>query len=352
MKLKKCLLLLSALSLAACSHEVADPGNPDNSDPGHPIVPRDSIRNLTTQEQVVASASNQFALSLLAKADASESRPNFMLSPLSASMSLGMAMNGAASTTYDAMRNTLGFGNMTEAQTNAAYAGLIRQLYARAGTKVQFTLANSVWSDLQFKPLQTFVDTLKTYFDAEVQAIDFRNASAPKTISQWASDKTKGKITDLVESISPDEVMFLINAVYFKALWSKPFDPRSTSPRPFTRSDGSRVNVPMMSREGIYRTVQKNGVIAVELPYADSAYTIVLWMPSSSAERWTIPVGLTNANVLLTLPKFRVEYDLVLNSILTQMGMGIAFTAGADLSRIAGTNNLAISKVYQRHLLM
>ncbi|HEX6559229.1 MAG TPA: serpin family protein, partial [Longimicrobiales bacterium] len=209
---KPCLIALLA-ALAACDSGTIDP-----------IVPADSIRALTIDEQQVVSASNTFAFDLLREANAAETaKPNLMVSPLSASMALGMALNGAAGSTFTAMRGTLGFGTQAESQINAAYAGLIRQLYARAGTRVQFALANAVWYDTGFPVYASFTDTLEHYFDAEVRQLDFASATAPQTISQWAEQKTGGRIKNLLDRIDDNEVLFLVNAVYFKAPWSKAF---------------------------------------------------------------------------------------------------------------------------------
>src|SRR3990172_3294901 len=101
---------------------------PDQATPERP----DTVREFTLQERAVANASNHFAFELLGEANAAESsKPNLLLSPLSVSMALGMALNGAAGSTFTAMRETLGFGTLSQAEVNAAYEGLIRQLRAR-----------------------------------------------------------------------------------------------------------------------------------------------------------------------------------------------------------------------------
>src|SRR5207253_8529968 len=117
--------------------------------------------------QVVASSTAAFGLNLLKAVDAAETKPNVMVSPLSASMALGMASDGAAGTTLTQMRATLGYAGMSDDQVNAAYSGLIAQLRAR-DAKVQFTLANSMWYDNKFVVLPGFVDALRTNFEATV----------------------------------------------------------------------------------------------------------------------------------------------------------------------------------------
>lgn len=351
---KNCLILLCAVLAGACAEKVSGPNW---------VVPPDSIRNLTTAESQVSSATNAFAFNLLKQVNTAEtSKPNFMISPLSASMALGMVLNGAAGSTFDAIHSTLTLGTLSQSEANAAYAGLIRQLYARAGTKVQFSLANSVWYDQQFVFLPSFADTLKYYFNAEVQSLDFRSATAPATISKWAEDKTNGRIKNLITAISPLEVMFLVNAVYFKAPWTNQFDPKRTANRPFTLANGSTVSAPTMSQEGSFRTINNGQVIAVELPYADSAYSMVVWMPGpgmspvngtdfTPASFATLLKAMQQGRILLELPKVRIEYDIQLNDVLSALGMGIAFTTSADFSKIDGKHDLFITRVFQKTFL-
>src|SRR5262245_36655046 len=124
---KHSIIALSAL-LAACA---SDPQGP----PGD--APRVTPRNFTIQEAKIAGASVNFGLDLCQQISSSESKPNVLVSPLSASMALGMTMNGAEAGTWDAMRGALGFGTLTEAEINESYRGLIAQLLAR-DSKVQF----------------------------------------------------------------------------------------------------------------------------------------------------------------------------------------------------------------------
>ncbi len=330
-------------------------------DPNEP-EPREPIRTFTVQEARLADASIGFGLRLFQSVSASETVPNVLVSPLSASMALGMTMNGAEGSTYDAMRSTLGFGTLAEAEINEAYKGLIAQLLAR-DAKVTFKLANSIWYQQTLAVKQPFVAAARAFFDAQVTAMDFGDPSAPRTISAWAERETGGRIKELVKQIAPEEVMFLVNTVYIKAPWSQQFDPRSTRNGPFRRADGSTVNVPLMSRDGSYRFVQNSDGIAVELPYGDSAFSMVLLAPptggSLAALEQKLTIGwwsstissLRSGRVILTMPKFKFEFGKKLNDQLGQLGMGIAFDRGrADFDRIAdvGGERLYISRVEQK----
>lgn len=334
------------LILAGCAHDGVGPMEP--------------VRPFTAAEAHVASANTSFGLDLLRLLHETEAGANLLVSPLSASMALGMAMGGAAGPTYDAMRSTLGFGTLEEAQVNDAYRGLIRQLRSR-DRKVEFRLANSVWHERTFQVHAPFVQAARDYFDAEVAALDFRSPGAPRTISSWAERATGGRIRDLVESIDPLDVMFLVNAVYFKAPWETPFEPASTAPRPFTLRDGRVIDVPMMLRDGSTPNMRNPDVQMVELPYADGAFSMVLLAPATgdnldrlvallSPERWQEWTDeLQPGRIMLTMPKFRFEYAITMNDALDHLGMGIAFQPRvADFTRIADYDDLHISRVQHK----
>ena len=325
-------------------------------------IPRETPREFTVSETRLADASVSFGLKFYREVAAGESAPNLMLSPLSASMALGMTMNGANGETYDAMRTSLGFGNLSEAEVNEAYKGLVAQLLAR-DAKVTFNLANSIWYERALTVQQPFLDAAKNFFSAEVSALDFADANAPKTISAWAEKETGGRIKDLVKQIDPAEVMFLVNAVYFKAPWTQQFDPRSTRSGSFTRKDGTTVSTPMMTHDGRFRFVDNSEVLGLELFYGDSSFSMVLLAPASGNNISVIEQKLTpawlngvlatmvNGRAQVTMPKFKLEYGKTLNDALKNMGMTIAFDQGrADFYRIADVRpeRLYISRVEQK----
>ncbi len=325
-----------------------------------PQIPAQTARALTADELLVASTTLGFGFDLLKQTQAGDPKINLMISPLSASIALGMASDGANGTTAVQMRTTLGYAGMTDEQVNAAYRGLIAQLRAR-DPKVEFTLANSMWYDTKFVVTPAFSDALRTNFEASVTPLDFRASSAPGTISKWAEDRTAGKIKNLITSIDPSEVMFLVNATYFKAKWTRQFETSSTRNADFTRADASKVFVPMMSLNTVFRNVRGGSVTAVELLYADTAFSMVLLMPTASAPlssidtyltptEWTkLIASLQASQIELTMPKFKFDYSTTMNDALKRMGMGAAFDPiHADFSRISTSAQLYISRVQQK----
>ncbi|HEY0025809.1 MAG TPA: serpin family protein [Longimicrobium sp.] len=298
-------------------------------------------RALTQSEQDLIVASNRFGFNLLREVSARDSSSNIFLSPLSASMALGMTMNGARGETFTGMRSTLGFGAMEPAQINASYRSLIDLLLGLDGN-VDMRLANSIWVDQRFPLHPAFVESSLQHFDARVTALDFANPASANTINGWVDQGTNGKIKTIIDGIDAGVVMYLINAVYFKGSWTQEFDPARTSPAPFHRADGGQHSVQMMFlRDAKVRSVMNDQVQMVDLAYGRGAFSMTLvlppngqplrqWAAGVTDEKWQTWVAqLRDTEMDVLLPRFRLEYDEVLNKTLQALGMGTAFDEGA-----------------------
>ena len=304
-------------------------------------------RQLTTAEREIIRTANRFGFDLFSRVNAAEPGPNVFLSPLSASMALGMLMNGAAGQTWEDMRGTLGFAGLSEAEINASYRGLI-DLLLGLDPHVTVRIGNSVWSreDVPFEP--PFFTAVGEYFDAEARALDFDDPASVDVINQWASDATNGRIDKVIDRIEVYHIMFLLNAIYFKGTWTQEFDPEDTRPAPFRRADGSEVTVQMMHLEAGSRVpfAATNEYQAIELAYGGGAYAMVVVLPSQDrsldelvasldASAWDgLIANLDSARVTVSLPRFRLEYEELLNDPLIDMGMGVAFGDAADFTRL------------------
>ncbi len=330
------------LLLAGCEGQPTNPG---------PI--RELPRSLSTAEQEVLAASNQFAFALFRElndarpdavgAPAEPRQENIFISPLSASMALGMTMNGARGATFEAMRTTLGFGGLSQHQINASYRSLI-DLLRGLDPRVQMLVGNSIWYHQAFPFEPAFLDTTRTYFDAEVAGLDFEDAdgSASK-VNRWVDQSTKGRIGRIVEPAEfHGAVMFLINAIYFKGDWTQQFDPRDTRDAPFHDASGELVRgtVRMMHRGGLLLHSRGDRWEAADLPYGAGAFSMTVILPDRGvpvddlireldAQQWQqLTERFEEANVELNFPKFRLEYERGFTEALEALGMGIAFGSG------------------------
>ncbi|MGD8867842.1 MAG: serpin family protein [Gemmatimonadales bacterium] len=318
-------------------------------------------RPLDVSETAVVNANNRFGFDLLRQLNAADPDSNIFISPLSASMALGMTLNGAAGSTYDAMRATLGFGELSNEAINQSYRGLI-DLLIDLDPRVTFGLGNSIWYREGFPVEQDFLDTTGEYFDAEVSALDFDDAAAADVINGWVETETAGKIEQIIDPpIDPQTVMFLINAIYFNGTWTYEFDKSETEQAPFHRSDGSTVPVMFMAQQTDLAYAHDEGYQAVDLPYGGEAYSMTVVLPREGvdidsliaeldADSWEALLADARVTGLeLHLPRFRLEYEKVLNDALKALGMEVAFVDGAaDFSRIAPGWQLFISQVKQK----
>ena len=315
-------------------------------------------RALSAAEVEIVGASNRFAFDLLAQANRPDD--NLLLSPLSASMALGMAMNGAAGETWSQMRGVLGFGNTGEEKINASYESLVALLVGLDPT-VETAIGNSVWTRRGFTVLPDFLDTVRETFDAEVAELDFASPSASARINEWVRAATHGHIEDIVdEVIRPNVVMYLLNAIYFKGVWTFRFNPADTRPEPFHLDDGSTRTVPLMSLRGELPYQENSRFEAVDLPYGGRAFSMTVLVPRQgvsvdslvatldAAEWEDIADGFHDADVLLSLPRFRMAYERTLNDDLEALGMVDAFDFRADFSRLSPFGRLLISEVKQK----
>lgn len=348
-------VLGSVLALAAACSNSTEP------DPGTPGPALDALpRALTAGEQRVIGAANDFSFALFRRLSAAQQDTNVFTSPLSASMALGMAMNGAAGATYDEMRTTLGFGAATEAEIGESYRSLITLLRG-LDPSVDFRIANSIWYRAGFPVHQTFLDAGRNWFDARVSALDFGSPTAVPTINDWVSTATVGKIPTILETIRSDQIMFLINAIYFKGAWRTRFDPPRTIDAPFHAVGGDQP-AKLMHRDGTMRLLRTAQFDAVDLPYGNAAYAMTVVLPndgtsidavaaSLQSAAWAAWMGqFTDADVDLYLPRFKLAWERGLIPDLQALGMREAFVpGGADFTRMSPAGrDLYISVVKQK----
>src|SRR5690606_15873884 len=203
-----------------------------------------------------------------------------------------------------------------------------------------------------------FLDVNHTYFKADVSALDFADPDAPAVINDWVSNKTKKKIPTIIDGNIPGDMMlYLINAVYFKGAWEQRFDKSATRKGAFILPDGASLQTDFMHVEHVFNIAGTEEMDAIELPYGDRKYSMVVLKPKGDQtptqlaelladdDAWhTVVEGFQPRETNLSFPTFKFSYENRLNDELTDMGMGVAFGGSADFSGMNGTGNLAISE--------
>lgn len=310
--------------------------------------------NLTPRAGEVIAMSNNFGINLFAKV-AMQEEGNFMLSPLSASVALTMLLNGCNGDTYTQLKQALAYpADLSMGDINAAYKSLVGQLL-EADPKVSLVLANAIFYRLGFDVKPLFLQTMASDFDANVQGLNFSHPSALTTINGWASSKTNGKIPKVLDEISSDDVMFLMNALYFKGTWTYPFNKSETSSRPFHLENGSTVNVSTMSGKVVAKHFTSRFYLAIELPYGRTNFSMVLIVPNINFSSFAANFDGTTWNYIthildsqtggvsvdIKLPKFKFSFEKMLNSQLQSLGMIDAF-----IPYVANLTGISNSSIY------
>jgi serpin B len=337
--MRRVVLSLLAIATAGLVTACTDGTGPDPTPKPITELPRD----LSVAEGQLIEADNSFAFKLFREINVQEGDKNIFISPVSVAMALGMTYNGAAGSTQEAMQEVLELQGMNLQGVNESYRSLI-DLLQNLDPQVEFALANSIW----YRHTLTF------------EQADFGAPSASQTINGWVNDKTNGRISKIVpETIPAAVVMYLINAIYFKADWTHQFDKSRTSGAPFRLIDGSEVTVDMMEHEGQIpvRYLWNQDLMTVELSYGGDAYVMTVLLPfepsgitalleSLTQENWSAWLDqLGPGELYVQLPKFTLEYELEMKDALAALGMGVAFSGAADFTNMYAPGGIWIDQV-------
>jgi serine protease inhibitor len=334
------IFVLCTLLFASCNDDVPSPGKIDLDDKSKELIEAD----------------HTFGLEMYSRLSATTDQ-NVVISPLSVSLALAMTYNGAKGETKTDMEEAMKLAGLKTEEINQSYQSLMKALL-EVDPKVTMEIAQSIWYRKDYTVLNEFKQVNQTYYDAEVKELDFSRSDAKDIMNKWIEDKTHDKIKDMIKSVDPDHVMFLINALYFKGTWRTQFKKSSTFNGTFTKEDGKTITVKMMSKEDSVNHLSNTLFAAIEMPYGRGNYNMVVILPGEGKRVADVEAQLTHANwkkwmndfrmtreMNIQLPKFKNEYEKRLNQVLTDMGMGVAFTGAADFSGINGYGNIFIDYV-------
>lgn len=345
-------LALTLVTLTGCVSEakIVDP-KPDNSK-----------LQLSKTDAEVLNSTGKFGTKLFAALNKENNGQNIFISPLSISVAFGMALNGAKGETYDEMVKVLELNGLSLEDINKSNKYLAETL-TKIDPKVKFQLANSIWSRLGFPVIPDFLNTNKTYYNAETRELDFSKKEAVDIINGWIYNNTNQKIEKVIDQIDPAVVMYLINALYFKGDWKYQFEEKNTIKSDFTTHPGTKMKAlvtDFMVQKRTFRYYEDKKVQVVDLPYGDSLYSMTVILPKEdySADALisdlsvdylnVVAKGLTQKQGLLMLPKFKYMYFKELVKILKELGMEKATGGSADFSKITPGGGIYISRVLHK----
>ncbi|MEL7419389.1 MAG: serpin family protein [Cyanobacteria bacterium J06555_3] len=282
-------------------------------------------------------ANNRFGFDLFTQLQLNSSSPNMIVSPQSIAIALAMLRNGAGAETRQEITSTLKLEQFAPESVDSSYSKLIETL-TTADDDLQLAIANSLWANQNVLLADQFVDKTQNFYQGRITNLDFGDPAAKKTINEWVASNTAHKISQIVDQTSPEDVLYLINAIYFKGSWTDKFDPQATVEQPFYAEPDLPRTVAMMSQTGEYRYYENEQFQAVRLPYGEKSEMgmyIFLPQPDSTLEQFNQELSLDNWQEWLSqmrsqpgnisLPKFKLEYDTELQKVLSALGMPQVF---------------------------
>lgn len=253
---------------------------------------------------------------------------------------LALLTQGAEKTTFNELVHGLHLGSDKSAIA-ANYATHYGSLNERAG-EAPLSVANHFYVQQGYQIRKTFHDTAVNQFKSGIDSVNFvQSAAAAATINSFVESKTNHKIKDLIKasSLDADTRLVLVNAIHFKGEWVKAFKPYATSSGDFYLDETKTKNVDFMNNNEDYgyAVLKDLDATAVELKYLGSQFSFVVVLPNSKNGLSNLEATLQNYDlskiwsqlheeyVDVTLPKFKVEYEIELNSVLQKVKIRISF---------------------------
>ncbi|XP_035222893.1 leukocyte elastase inhibitor-like isoform X2 [Stegodyphus dumicola] len=316
-----------------------------------------------TPNAAFAQANNHLALNL--HRQLAREGGNVFFSPFSLSIALAMLYWGTRNETAREMRHVLGYdsANITDDNLLSSFNELLSKL-DRTSENYVLSYANSLLYQSGFAVKEEYKSAMNEIFRALMVEVDFTRDSEKvvKQINEWVKTKTNNMIPQLLKSLDPMTVMVILNAVYFKGAWSKPFDERFTGLQNFY-NNGKRYGakeVEMMYHRESFFYLEKETFKALKLPYEGGEVAMLVFLPHSrnglrQLERQLsstfvqdIESAMYETTVEVALPKFRLEYSKSMKKALQALGMNLVFQNGADLGGISDSKELKVSDIIHK----
>ena len=344
-------LLLAMLALTACK---------DDGEVVYMLPERKPIV-LNTEQQQMRDNNNEFAWRLFQTMQQQQGNVSTVVSPISVTYMLGMLNDGAAGTTRDEIAATLGFGADPKAVNEYCKKMIENAPGVDPAATVRIANSINVNSAKGLSLLGAFVNDMKNYYSAQVEALDFTKGRALEKINNWCSKKTDGMIPGVLDEINPDAAMYLLSAIYFNADWTEKFDRNDTRSSTFTLTDGSVVTRELMHRKAIAQGCQSELCSMLRIPFGSGGYSMYVMLPAEGRTTSDLisdmsqqalndhlnAINTTPQEVDILMPKFEIVSDIDLIEVLKSMGIQSAFTTSADFSNMSSMS-LYVSMMKQK----
>ena len=332
-------LLLVMLALTACK------------DDGEVVymLPEKKPIQLSAEQKQMRDNNNEFAWRLFQTMQEQQGEVSTVLSPISVTYMLGMLNAGAAGTTRDEITATLGFGSDPTAVNEYCKKMIEGAPNVDPAATVKIANCINVNSAMGLSLLKQYVNDMKNYYSAQVDALDFTKSSSLEKINKWCSKNTDGMIPSILDELNPNAAMCLLNAIYFNADWKEKFDVNDTRNSSFTLPDGSIVTRELMHRKAIAQGCESELCSMLRIPFGSSGYSMYVMLPAEGKTTGDLirdmsqqeltehldAIDMTPQEVDILMPRFEIMSDIDLIDVLKPMGIKSAFTTSANFSNMS-----------------
>ncbi|XP_033964268.1 leukocyte elastase inhibitor-like isoform X2 [Pseudochaenichthys georgianus] len=259
-----------------------------------------------------------------------------------------------------------------EDEVHTVFSKLLSELI-KDDAPYALSLANRLYGEQSYQFVERFLEETKTYYSAELESVDFKaSAEAVRVnINSWVEGQTQGKIKDVLAEGVVDNMttLVLVNAIYFKGKWDKQFKEGSTVDAPFKMNKNDSKSVKMMQEKSTFliTSITEFNCQILEMPYKGKDLSMLIFLPNEIEDEttgleklekeltyetfveWTRPDMMSETDVEVRLPRFKMEESCDLKEILISMGMVDAFDVTmSDFSGMSPANDLVVSKVVHK----
>ncbi|XP_008592160.1 PREDICTED: serpin A12 [Galeopterus variegatus] len=308
----------------------------------------------------LARSNTDFGFKMLKKLASSSPGKNVFFSPLSISTAFSMLCLGAQDSTLAEIKQGFDFMRMSEKDLHEGFHYLIHRLN-QDNQNIKLSLGNTLFMDQRLHPQQKFLTEAKNLYNAETVPTNFQNLEdAQKKINNYISQKTHGKINNLIRNIDSGTVMLLTNYIFFRARWQHEFDPNATKEEDFILGRNKSVKVPMMFRGGMYEVGYDDQLSCaiLEIPYHENITATFVLPDEGKLEhvveglqedifaRWKKLISHRVVDVFI--PKLHITGTYDLKKTLSDMGITKIFEEHGDLTRISPNRSLKVGKAVHK----
>lgn len=305
---------------------------------------------LSRTEQQMTDKNVTFAFSFFSKMNELETeKPNWMVSPLSASIALSMTANGTEGNSRNQIQEVLGFEDFQMEEVNAYNNRLADELMSLDNT-TKFNLANSVWLHHEFNVYDSFIETNEEMYDTQVTSLDLTTPLALEAINNWSAEQTNNLIPEILDELPANLRFCFLNSLYFKGIWKERFKESATTDEIFTCADGKKSRVKMMKQKEVFLYCSNETFMLTKFPFGNEAFSMTVLLPNEghtleeslrefTAEYWTESMKMKGEELDVQFPRFELKYEVDLIDVMKGLGITEIFDEeNADFSKMTPNN--------------